>query len=126
MSDEEIELRRGEEFDNDDACQLPAFVGKLSRMMADPNCRNSICWGENGSTIVIPNQADFTTVGRITFACIAYDTCAVTAVAAADLVAAVDVLTSAAWVAFFSARQKRRILYHFISSTATLLHLSAS
>lgn len=62
MSDDEIESRRGEEFDHDDTCQLPAFVSKLLRMISDPNCRDTICWGDNGTTIVIPDQAAFTTV----------------------------------------------------------------
>ncbi|KAF5296649.1 hypothetical protein FQR65_LT10189 [Abscondita terminalis] len=38
---------------------VPAFLGKLWKMVNDPKTDNLICWGKDGTTFIIRNEIDF-------------------------------------------------------------------
>ena len=66
MSDEEDESglqRKGD--DDDDSVLLPAFINKLLKMLADPECTDILQYGADGSTILVVDSSQFATVHPI-------------------------------------------------------------
>ncbi|XP_037953778.1 heat shock factor protein [Teleopsis dalmanni] len=44
---------------NDMSAGVPAFLAKLWRLVEDPDTNNLICWGNDGQSFIIQNQAQF-------------------------------------------------------------------
>ena len=65
MSDDEDDVRptpNGAPDDDDDSV-LPAFIGKLLKMMTDPECSDIILYGSDGNTLLVTDSVLFATVG---------------------------------------------------------------
>ena len=63
MSDEEDEIpqRRGAD-DDDESVLLPAFINKLIKMIADPECADILQYGSDGNTILVVDSTQFAMV----------------------------------------------------------------
>ena len=64
MSDEEDETvpqRRGAD-DDDESVLLPAFISKLIKMIADPECADILQYGSDGNTILVVDSTQFAMV----------------------------------------------------------------
>ena len=64
MSEEEDEtvlLRRGAN-DDDESVLLPAFINKLIKMIADPECADILQYGADGNTILVVDSSQFAMV----------------------------------------------------------------
>jgi hypothetical protein len=64
MSDEEDETvpqRRGAD-DDDESVLLPAFINKLIKMIADPECADILQYGSDGNTILVVDSTQFAMV----------------------------------------------------------------
>ena len=64
MSDEEddsVPQRRGAD-DDDESVLLPAFINKLIKMIADPECADILQYGADGNTILVVDSTQFAMV----------------------------------------------------------------
>ncbi len=63
--DESVPQRRGAD-DEDESVLLPAFINKLIKMIADPECADILQYGADGNTILVVDSSQFAMVRKPT------------------------------------------------------------
>ena len=62
MSDDDEDVLQRRAGDDDESVLLPAFINKLLKMLADPECSDTIQYGSDGTTLLVVDSSLFATV----------------------------------------------------------------
>ena len=62
MSDDDEDVLQRRAGEDDESVLLPAFINKLLKMLADPECTDTIQYGSDGTTLLVVDSSLFATV----------------------------------------------------------------